>query len=40
MGLVRVEDSEEMLPEETISSIAKYTAKEYSGDNVKAAYDD
>lgn len=29
-----------MFPEESISSIVKFTAKEYNGNVVKAAYDD
>lgn len=29
-----------MLPEENINSIVKYIVKEYSGETVKAAYDD
>ena len=40
VGLIRNDESEEIFPEESISSIAKFTAKEYAGEAVKAAYED
>ncbi len=40
IGLKKTEDCEELLAEEKISSIAKYTVKEMSGDQVKASYQD
>ena len=40
VGLMKQADSEEMFPEESIASIVKFTAKEYSGETVKAAYED
>jgi hypothetical protein len=40
IGLKKVDDCEEILSEEKISSVAKYTVKEMSGDKVKASYQD
>lgn len=40
VGLMRLEDSEEMFPEETIGSVVKYKVCEYNGETLKVAYDD
>ena len=40
VGLRRAEDCEELLAEEKISSVAKYTVKEMNGQVVKTTYQD
>lgn len=40
VGLKKLEDCEDLFPEDKISSIAKYTVKEMAGDVVKRTYED